>query len=85
MIPVHSGYGLSRSQNDPVKSWAELIGSPPSSPARATPISSGASTLPVVSSTSQVRRQRAASRLPRYSNATPRTIRAASSSTSARL
>src|SRR5215472_8240751 len=45
--PVHSGYGLSRSQNDPVKSWDELIGSPPSSPARATPISSGASALPV--------------------------------------
>ena len=48
------------------------------------PISSGASTLPTVSSTSQVRRQRAASRLPRYSKATPRMISAASSSTRAR-
>ena len=48
-------------------------------------IVAGASTLPAVSRTSQVRRQRAASRLPRYSKATPRTIRAASSRTSARL
>ena len=85
VTPVNSAYGWSRSQNEPVKFWAELMGSPCSNPARATPISRGASTLPVVSSTSQVRRQRAASRLPRYSKATPRTIRAASSRTSARL
>ena len=48
------------------------------------PISSGASTLPTVSVASQVCRQRAASRLPRYSKATPRMISAASSSTTAR-
>ena len=49
------------------------------------PITSGATTLPAVSSMSQVRRQRTASRLPRYSNARPRPMSATSSSTRARL
>ncbi len=84
VIPVNSPYGWSRSQNDPVYSWWELMGSPCSRSPSATPISSGASTLPTVSSTSQVRRHRSASRLPRYSKDTPRTISDASSSTSAR-
>src|SRR5690349_23017000 len=60
------------------------MGSPASRSPSAMPISSGASTLPTVSAQSQVSRQRAASRLPRYSNDTPRMIRDASSSTRAR-
>src|SRR5690348_11959390 len=61
------------------------MGSPCSRSPRATPISSGASRLLTVSSTSQVRRQRGLSRLPRYSNESPRAMSAASSSTRARL
>src|ERR1700755_2657649 len=60
------------------------MGSPCSRSPRAMPSSSGASRLPTVSRTSQVRRQRAASRLPRYSKATPRMMSEISSSTSAR-
>ena len=48
------------------------------------PSSSGASKLPTISAASQVRRQRAASRLPRYSKATPRMISDISNKTSAR-
>jgi len=44
-------------------------------------MTNGASRLPTLSATSQVRRHCAASRLPRYSNATPRTISEISSST----
>src|SRR5450755_66943 len=84
VTPVSSAYGCSRSQNDPVYSWLELMGSPCSKSPSATPISSGASMLAPVSRPSQVRRQRMASRLPRYSKDTPRTISATSSSTSAR-
>src|SRR5215475_3377473 len=51
----------------------------------ASPIRNGARTLPTVSSASQVRRQRRLSRLPRYSNDSPRAMSATSSSTSARL
>src|SRR5215469_2612508 len=54
------------------------MGSPCSRSPSAMPITSGASTLPVVSAQSQVWRQRAASRLPRYSNATPRMMSAPS-------
>src|SRR5215469_3970715 len=60
------------------------MGRPFSRSARAMPISSGLSRLPTTSSQSQVCRQRAASRLPRYSKATPRIISDASSSASAR-
>src|SRR6266567_3999723 len=61
------------------------MGSPCRRSPKATPISSGASRLLTVSSTSQVRRQPGLSRLPRYSNDRPRAMSAASSSTSARL
>src|SRR5262249_39490697 len=61
------------------------MGSPCRRSPKATPISSGASTLLTVSSASQVRRQCGLSRLPRYSNDRPRAMSAASSSTSARL
>src|SRR5689334_17015186 len=60
------------------------MGSPCSRSPSAMPMSSGASTLPVVSDASQVRRQRAASCLPRYSKATPRMMSAASKRASAR-
>ena len=84
MIPVNSPYGWNRSQNDPVYSWLELMGSPCSRSPSTSPISSGAATLPATISPSQVRVQRAACRLPRYSNDTPRTMSAASRTTSAR-
>src|SRR6202035_5005261 len=84
VTPVSTAYGWNRSQNDPVKFWAELMGRPCSRSPSAMPISSGASRLPTVSATSQVRRQRAASRLPRYSKATPRMISDMSSRTIAR-
>ncbi len=82
--PTNTPNGVSRSQNEPVYSCDELIGSPTSRSPSATPISSGASSLPTVSSQSQAARQPTPSRLPRYSNERPRTIRATSSSTSAR-
>ena len=65
-----------------MNSWLASIGSPCSRLPSATPISSGASRLPAVSSESQVRRQRGESRLPRNSKETPRTISATSRSTS---
>src|SRR5215472_7734696 len=84
VTPAKTAYGCSRSQNEPVKFWLESIGSPCSRSASAMPISSGLSRLPIVSSQSQVCRQPVASRLPRYSNATPRMISVPSSSASAR-
>jgi hypothetical protein len=83
VTPTYRPYGVSRSTRPPVNSWLESIGTPCSRSPSATPNSSGASRLPAVSRTVQFRRHRGESRRPRYSTETPRTISAASSSSSA--
>src|ERR1700722_142219 len=60
------------------------MGRPCSRSPRPTPMTNGASRLPTVRATSQVRRHSTASRLPRYSNATPRMMSDISSRTIAR-
>ena len=67
-----------------MKSCCGLIGSPCRRSPSATPISSGIRTLPIVSAQDHPVRQRSLSRLPRYSNETPRPNSATSTSTSAR-
>src|SRR5580692_10191767 len=84
VTPVYTAYGWNRSQNEPVKFWLELIGSPCIRSPSPMPMRNGASRLPTVSATSQVRRHSTASRLPRYSKATPRMMSENNSRTIAR-